>query len=161
MNKIYIPIIGLMSAGKSNFLNAFLGLDVLQTGVTTTTKFICLIKNSKSTSFYHVLPTKKNGCLYFNKEGKEIRNLEEIKNKIKKINENLDNKKGNKNDIFYCLETPIKNEFVCESLGKYPFMDISGLNEDDVNYFEEIFPLITLDDILFKIFKLIQKKVSE
>ena len=31
-------------------------------------------------------------------------------------------------------------------------MDISGLNEDDVNYFEEIFSIITLDDIFFEIF---------
>ena len=76
---MYIPIIGQMSAGKSNFLNAFLGLEVLETGTSTTTKFICLIKNSSSSSFYHVIPTNQNGNLYFNKEGDEIRNLEEIK----------------------------------------------------------------------------------
>lgn len=152
MNQIYIPIIGQMSAGKSNFLNAFLGLEVLETGISTTTKFICLIKNNNYTSFYHVIPSKKNGYLYFNKEGKEISNLEEIKNKIKTINENLDKSKGNKNDLFYCLETPIKNKTVCELLGKYIFMDIPGLNEDKANYFDEVFSLFTLNDIFFEIF---------
>lgn len=141
-----------MSAGKSHFLNAFLGLEVLETGVTTTTKFICLIKNSSSSSFYHVIPTNQNGHLYFNKEGNETRNLEEIKLQIKKINEQLNYKRGNKNDIFYCLETPLKNKLICELLGKYTFMDIPGLNEYEANYLDEIFSLLTLNDIFFEIF---------
>ena len=151
MSQMYIPIIGQMSAGKSNFLNAFLGLEVLETGTSTTTKFICLIKNSSSSSFYHVIPTNQNGNLYFNKEGDEIRNLEEIKKKIKNINEQLNIKRGNKNDIFYCLETPLKNKLVNELLGKYTFMDIPGLNEDGENYFDEIFTILTLNDIFFEI----------
>ena len=151
MKQKYIPIIGQMSAGKSNFLNAFLGLEVLQTGSTTTTKFICLIKNSNSTSFYQVLPIKENDYLSFDKKGREIRNLEEIKEKIKNINIELDNKKGDINDIFYCLETPIKNNLVRELLGKYTFMDIPGLNEDESNYCDEIFSLLTLKDIFFEI----------
>ena len=152
MNHAYIPIIGEMSAGKSNFLNAFLGLDdILQTGSSTTTKFVCLIKNSNYTSFYHVIPTKKNGYLIFNKEGNEIKNSEEIRKKIIKINEKLVNGKGNKNDIFYCLETPIKNKLITEQLSNYIFMDIPGLNEDESNYFDEIFSLLTLNDIFFEI----------
>lgn len=95
MEHAYIPIIGEMSAGKSNFLNAFLGLDdILQTGTSTTTKFVCLIKNSNYTSFYHVIPSKKNGYLIFNKEGNEIKNSEEIRKKIIQINEKLVNGKG-------------------------------------------------------------------
>lgn len=151
MSKIYIPIIGEMSAGKSNFLNAFLGLEVLQTGSATTTKFVCLIKNSINTSFYHVIPVKQNGCLVFNKEGNESRNLEEIKTRIININAKLNQKMGNKNDIFFCLETPIKNKKICELLGKYIFMDIPGLNEDQSNYFDEIFSLLSLNDIFFEI----------
>ena len=151
MNHTYIPIIGEMSAGKSNFLNAFLGLDdILQTGSSTTTKFVCLIKNSNYTSFYHVIPTKKNGYLIFNKEGNEIKNSEEIRKEIIQINEKLVNGKGNKNDIFYCLETPIKNKLITEQLSNYIFMDIPGLNEDESNYFDEIFSLLTLNDIFLK-----------
>ena len=83
MSKCYIPIIGTISAGKSTFLKAFLGIDVLETGATTTTKFICLIKNSNQTSFYHVIPNTNNG-VSFNKEGNEIKNIKQIKKKLKK-----------------------------------------------------------------------------
>ena len=152
MSQLYIPIIGVMSAGKSNFLNAFLGIDVLQTGSSTTTKFVCLIKNCNYTSFYHVIPEKKNGCLVFNKEGNEISNSEDIKKKIISINKELDKKVNkNRNDIFFCLEIPIKNKQICELLGKYIFMDIPGLNEYKENYIQEIFSLISLDDIFFEI----------
>ena len=61
MNEKYIPIIGEISAGKSTFLKSFLGIEVLQTGAVTTTKFVCLIKNSNKISFYHVIPKKHNG----------------------------------------------------------------------------------------------------
>lgn len=44
MNEKYIPIIGEISAGKSTFLKSFLGIEVLQTGAVTTTKFVCLNK---------------------------------------------------------------------------------------------------------------------
>ena len=59
----FIPIIGSISAGKSTFLKALLGTNVLQTGVTVTTKFVCLIKNSKNMKFYHVIPEKKIGII--------------------------------------------------------------------------------------------------
>ena len=51
MKKKFIPIIGTISAGKSTFLQALLGTNVFETGTTTTTKFICLIKNSDQTKF--------------------------------------------------------------------------------------------------------------
>ena len=40
--KLFIPIIGSISAGKSTFLKGFLGIDELETGINTTTKFVCL-----------------------------------------------------------------------------------------------------------------------
>ena len=104
----YIPIIGGISAGKSTFLQAFLGINVLETGETTTTRFICLIKNSNELLFYHVIP-KKGKQICFEKEGEEIKGEGNIKNKIKAINNSLSNKKGTQNELFYMLETPIKN----------------------------------------------------
>ena len=150
MSKCYIPIIGTISAGKSTFLKAFLGIDVLETGATTTTKFICLIKNSSQTSFYHVIPNTYNG-VSFNKEGGEIKNIEQIKKKIEEINKNLSEKKGTQNEIFYMLETPIKNINNVPLLEKCIFMDIPGLNENDTNYIENIFSLINMNYILFEI----------
>ena len=146
----FIPIIGTISAGKTTFLRAFLGIDVLQVGSVTTTKFVCLIKNSSETSFYHVIP-KYGKELYFQKEGKEIKGEEEIKKKIQEINAYLKEKKGTINDIFYMLEIPIKNIENVPLLENCFFMDIPGLNENETNYVEEIFSLITIKQILFEI----------
>ena len=143
MSQKYIPIIGEMSAGKSNFLNAFLGLDnILQTGTSTTTKFVCLIKDSNMTKFYHVIPKRKNEYLVFNKQGNETTNIDEIRKKIIQINKELSQSKANKNDLFYCLEIPIKNKVITKLLPNYYFMDIPGLNEYGMSYFDEIFSLL-------------------
>ena len=128
MKKKFIPIIGTISAGKSTFLQALLGTNVFETGTTTTTKFICLIKNSDQTKFYHVIPKKEN-IIEFIKEGEEINSEEKIKEKIKKINEDLYKKKGTKEEIFYMLEIPIKNIKNESLLAECYFMDIPGLNE--------------------------------
>ena len=134
----YIPIIGTISSGKSTFLKAFLGVNMLQTGASTTTKFVCIIKNSFKNCFYHVIPKNKNG-IKFIKEGDEITDVEEIKKKIEHINYNLSEKVCSKNDIFYILETPIKNIKNVELLNSCYFMDIPGLNENKATYIEDIF----------------------
>ena len=133
MKKKYIPILGTISAGKSTFLKAFLGVTMLQTGATTTTKFVCLIKNCNKSCFYHVIPKKENG-IKFIKDGEETISEEEIQKKIEEINSNLCEKKGNKNDIFYMLETPIKNINNPILLDNCYFMDIPGLNENNSTY---------------------------
>ena len=151
MSKKYIPIIGTISAGKSTFLRAFLGIDMLQIGATTTSKFVCLIKHSNTTSFYHVIPTLEKS-IEFIKEGEEIKDLNEIKNKIIEINETLSNKKPiKKEDLFYILEIPIKNINNSQLLENCYFMDIPGLNENDTTYINDIFSLIKENDILFEI----------
>ena len=152
MRKRFIPIIGTISAGKSTFLKSFLGIEVLETGVTTTTKFVCIIKNSPRISFYHVILSKQyNGYININKEGKEIKDIQKIKKKIEEINNKLTEKKGNRNEIFYMLEIPIKNIKNETLLNNCYFMDIPGLNENNSNYIEDIFSLITINDILFEI----------
>ena len=150
MKRLFIPIIRTMSAGKSTFLKAFLGIDVLETGVTRTTKFVCLIKNSSQTSFYHVIPNNNQNDLVFVKDGNELRDKEQIAKKIKEINNTL--KSSSKNDFFYMLETPIKNIKNNQLLENCYFMDIPGLNENKTTYIEDIFSIIKLKDILFEIF---------
>ena len=78
MKKKFIPIIGTISAGKSTFLQGFLGSNVFQTGSTVTTKFVCIIKNSKESKFYHVIPNKKED-IEFIPDGEEIVDEEKIK----------------------------------------------------------------------------------
>ena len=68
MKKKFIPIIGTISAGKSTFLQGLLGTDVFETGPSTTTNFVCLIKNSEQIKFYHVIPEKENEDIKFTKE---------------------------------------------------------------------------------------------
>ena len=150
MKNYFIPIIGTISAGKSTFLKSLLGTNVLQSGVTTTTKFVCLIKNSSQTSFYHVVP-KKEDQLYFEREGEEIKGEENITKQIEVINKDLSERKGDENDIFYLLEIPILNIDNPQLLEQCYFMDIPGLNEDMASYIEIIFSLITLDNIIFEI----------
>ena len=150
MKKKFIPIVGTISAGKSTFLQGLLGTSVLEAGSTTTTKFVCLIKNSEKMKFYHVIP-KEGKDIEFIKEGQEIYGEENIKAKIQDINKNLSEKPGTKDDIFYMLETPIKNIENISLLEECYFMDIPGLNENKSSYIEIIFSLLTLDDIKFEI----------
>jgi len=150
MPRKFIPIIGTISAGKSTFLQGLLGTNALESGSTTTTKFVCLIQNSKQTKFYHVIPKKRNN-IEFIREGNEITGEENIKNKIKEVNKALSEKPGKKDEIFYKLEIPIKNIENASLLDECYFMDIPGLNENESSYLEIIFSLITLDDIKFEI----------
>ena len=147
----YIPIIGTISAGKTTFLNSLLGFDLLQVGSITTTKFVCLIKNSSKTSFYHVIPRREKNDIIFPKEGEEIEDEKEIKIKIEKINKDLSNKKLDKNNIFYILETPIKITEYNKLFEKCYFMDIPGLNESNNSYIEIVFSLFHTEEILFEI----------
>ena len=140
--KKFIPIIGTISAGKSTFLKGFLGTNVLQTGPTVTTKFVCLIKNSKESKFYHVKPKIENeNLIEFIKEEKEEETLEEenIEKKIKTINASLSNKEVTKDDIFYMLEIPIKNIDNDSLLEECYFMDIPGLSDVKNPYIDIIF----------------------
>ena len=131
-------------------MQGLLGTSVLQSGSTTTTKFVCLIQNSKQMKFYHVIPKEEKG-IKFIKDGEEIVEEEKIKQKIKNINETLSKKSGTKDDVFYMLETPIKNFDNATLLEECYFMDIPGLNENKSSYFDIIFSLLTFEDIEFEI----------
>ena len=148
--KKYIPIIGTISSGKSTFLKALLGINVLQAGVSTTTKFVCIIQHCKNTHFYQVIPEKKD-FLNFVKHGTEITGEENIRKKIEEINKNLDDKTVTKDNIFYMLKTPLKSIDNKNILDNYYFLDIPGLNEYKSSYIDIIFSIITMKDILFEI----------
>ena len=146
----FIPIIGTISSGKSTLLKALLGINILETGISTTTKFVCLIQHSKITKFYHVIP-KKQDVLKFEKNGPEITGEENIRKKVEEINKNLVDKTITKDNVFYILKIPLKyinNKMLIEN--NY-FLDIPGLNEYKNTYIDIIFSIITLDDILFEI----------
>ena len=89
-----IPIIGIISSGKSLFLNNLLGLNLLESSSSITSKFVCIIRHNKSLlepKFYHIEliengKDQKAGMIEYNakKEGEIITgygNIKEIKNK--------------------------------------------------------------------------------
>lgn len=149
--KLFIPIIGSISAGKSTFLKGFLGINELETGANVTTKFVCLIQNSPQTSFYHVILSKQNDNVILTKDGAEIKDLPKIKNKIEELNKKYAGAQANRNELFYMLETPIKNINNKDLLDNCIFMDIPGLNEVNKDYISEIFSIINMKNILFEI----------
>ena len=131
-----IPVIGMVSSGKSTFLNSLLGIEILETKDDITTKFVCIIRykpNLKIPKLYHVLLKKKDNLddYIYIKDGKEAEGLDNIKKMISSIN--YINKEENSipiyDKLFYVLETDIKNIENKEFLSKYDFYDVPGLNE--------------------------------
>jgi len=84
-----IPVIGMVSSGKSTFLNSLLGIDVLEAKNDVTTKFVCIIRNNSKLSepiFYHlnlINDSKTNDYIY-NQDGEISKGNEEIKKKYLK-----------------------------------------------------------------------------
>jgi hypothetical protein len=129
-----IPVIGMVSSGKSTFLNSLLGIDVLEAKDDITTKFVCIIRNNPKLSepiFYHINLTKdaKTDDYIYNKDGNISKGEEQIKKKISQINSEENSKEPNYKNLFYMLEIKIKNIVNNEFLKRYDFYDIPGLNE--------------------------------
>ena len=128
-----VPIIGIISSGKSTFLGALLGTDLLEVGESTTTEFILFIKHNNNNEYIFqkikILEDGENKGKFI-KEGNVISGVDDIKDKIKELNEEFINKKEIEiNDLLYLLEMPIstiQNEFLKNN---YCFMDLPGLNE--------------------------------
>lgn len=131
-----IPVIGMVSSGKSTFLNSLLGIDVLEAKDNITTKFVCIIRYNPDLElpkFYHVIlkENKDSNDYNFYKDGKEAQGLENIKKMISSINTSNKETDSEPNyiNLFYVLETPIQNIDNKQFLSKYDFYDIPGLNE--------------------------------
>ena len=136
-----IPIIGAISSGKSFFVDSLLGLDILDSQSSITTKFVCIIqnhKNLKEPRFYQINLFEKNldenhMMIYeSNIKGDIITGHDKIKKKIKEINKlqkNIPNDKIKYEELFYVLEIEIKNIKNEKLLNEYDFYDIPGLDE--------------------------------
>ena len=151
-----IPIIGKISAGKSTFLNSLLGLDCLESNITITTKFICIIRHNKELSnpkLYPVILKKRkseinqNAYNFIKDEKNELKgNLIENIHKInKKISECKELSELKKEEFFYILEANLDifkgKNYIFSKI--FEFMDLPGLNEITEFYLKNIIPLIT------------------
>lgn len=129
-------VIGMISSGKSTFLNSIFGFDYLQTNDDITTKFICIIRynpNVKEPILYNLklTPKKNNSNEYiYEKNGNIYSGEMNIRDKILSINEEEHNFTEPKYEtLFWMLEINkiiIENE---EFMKTHDFYDIPGLNE--------------------------------
>ena len=136
-----IPIIGAISSGKSFFVDSLLGLDILDSQSSITTKFVCIIqhhKNLKEPRFYQINLVHKsldeNNMMVYNgtMKGDIITGHEQIRKKIKEINKKqkeIPSEKIKYEELFYILEIEIKNIKNEELINNYDFYDIPGLDE--------------------------------
>ena len=140
-------VIGMISSGKSTFLNSIFGIDYLEANNDITTKFICVIRYNpklKEPIFYNLklVPKtdKKNREYSYIKNGDQYSGEINIKNKIASINNGEHSFSEPKyEDLFWMLEINkiiIENE---EFMKTHDFYDIPGLNE----YINEDEKLIT------------------
>ena len=129
-------VIGMISSGKSTFLNSIFGFNYLQANDNITTKFICIIRYNpklKQPKFYKLKLLQKQGkqneYIYL-KEGKDFLGKKEIKDKIKSINfEQHKSSEPIYENLFWMLEIneiPFENKKFME---EHDFYDIPGLNE--------------------------------
>ena len=131
-----IIVTGMISSGKSTFLNSIFGFNYLQTNDNITTKFICIIiynPKLEQPRFYNLklIPKDKNSDEYiFIKNGEYYFGKKIIKNKIKSINEKEHNSSEPKyENLFWMLEI---NKIIIENkqfMENHDFYDIPGLNE--------------------------------
>ena len=162
-----IPIIGMISSGKSTFLNSILQGNYLSISTNVDTCFVCILRNNyynKEPKFYKCeikkekIDYKYNNCYYYHFEKKdEIKG--NILDNIKQINEELiqyENKvPKNKRDInkyFYIMEQRIPLFDNNRELGNYfDLMDVPGLNGKDDFILNKIIPIL-VEKSLFSIF---------
>ena len=129
-----IPIIGMVSSGKSTFLNSLLGINVLEAKDDITTKFVCIIRHNPKLNepiFYHInlIKDSKTDDYIYHKDGDISKGNEQIRKKVSQINFDENSKEPNYKNLFYILEIKIKNIVNNEFLKKYDFYHIPGLNE--------------------------------
>ena len=149
-------VIGMISSGKSTFLNSLLGITYLESKDDITTKFVTIIRYNESLKepkFYHLKlikqeklqkeeekkkvniinesnPEENEDIYLFEKEGEESIGAENIVKKIEEINkEEKNNQEPQYENLFYMLETNITNIENKEFLKTHDFYDIPGLNE--------------------------------
>ena len=165
-----IPIIGTISSGKSFFLDSLLGLNLLESQSSTTTKFVCIIqhhKELKEPKFYQIdliqqnINPNNNFWEYEGKaKGKTIKGYDKIRKKIKEINKeqkNIPSEKIKYEELFYVLEIKINTINDEELLNNYDFYDIPGLDEyipdkNNENKVDNVTKMKYIDK-LFKYFK--------
>ena len=159
IERLTIPIFGIISSGKSTLLNYLLNLDnILEMDNDVCTQFICIIRNKRgleNPKIYNVkLKSRDKKFVNFIK-GNEIKG--NIKSIIKEKNKQIKElqKIRNPEDFFLLIETdiPFLNELDNDYSEFFEFMDFPGLNENsNINLFYKDYLSLILPNITFSIF---------
>ena len=134
--KYLCPTIAMISAGKTTILNVLFNIDFLESSSGIGTKFVNIIRYNPDVGnypkFYHLkLKLKENGDYdFYKEESTEIFGKEEIKCKIKELNEEFKKKEVPYEELFYMIEVG-ENNFIedKEYLKNYDLVDIPGVSE--------------------------------
>ena len=143
ITRFQIPIIGIVSAGKSTLLNYLLELkNFLETGEDITTRFLCIIRHNKNYKYPVIsnltIENRDNYKYNFIKNQKKEEEYEMDNNYIKQHNIFLCSQEVEKVDIEdYFLLIEVDIPFFHGQFEKYAdlieFIDIPGLNENKEN----------------------------
>ena len=166
--RFIIPVIGMISSGKSTFLNSLLKGNYLSSSTNVDTSFICILRHNKSLNQvpklykckikYEKINYKYNIINYhcFEKQeeikGNILDNIKKINEEIKKYEKEVPIDKRDINKYFYLMELNIQLFESDNELGNYfDLVDIPGLNGKDDFYFKKIIPIL-VEKSLFSIY---------
>ena len=127
-----IIVIGMISSGKSTFLNSLLGITYLKANDNIITKMVTAIRYNPDLTepkFYHLKIIEKENEYSFERDGDEFIGKENIIKAISDMNKKEASNQPKYENLFYMLETNILTIENKDFLLHHDFYDIPGLNE--------------------------------
>ena len=128
------PVIGMISSGKSSILNALFNINYLEAASEVTTKIVTIIRYNSSVTnpkFFKLILKKgeNDDYSFYKKNDSEIIGKENIRDKVKNLNNELRQKEPKYEDIFYMLEIGQVNFIEQEFLKNNDLADVPGVSE--------------------------------
>ena len=161
MKKFLVPVIGVISSGKSSFLNALLGTEIFQIDSDITTQFFCIIRHNESLSNPILYKIKEPENLNIGLVGQVAEYEEEDDDENANIITNAENKElpkdSKKEDELNIFE---KGEKVAEGIKNIKTkieeinQKISDEKEDEKLTNQDLFYILELKIHIFKEFQI-------
>ena len=137
-----IIVIGMISSGKSTFLNSLLGITYLEANDNITTKMVTAIRYNPDLTepkFYHLKIIEKENEYSFERDGDEFIGKENIIKAISDMNKKEASNQPKYENLFYMLET---NILTIENKHFLLHHDFYRISNEDMQYISGIFKYI-------------------
>ena len=137
-----IIVIGMISSGKSTFLNSLLGITYLEANDNITTKMVTAIRYNPDLTepkFYHLKIIEKENEYSFERDGDEFIGKENIIKAISDMNKKEASNQPKYENLFYMLET---NILTIENKDFLLHHDFYRISNEDMQYISGIFKYI-------------------